>query len=69
MSSYESIADELKDRILKLIPDHPEILTLESSWDLLSVDGFKCNDLDPSMAQAGWALATARREWKENRPV
>lgn len=62
---YASVGHELRDRIVALIPDHPEILDLESCWDLFNVDGFKCDDLQPSMAQAGWALAAAKRQYRE----
>ncbi|HDZ25067.1 hypothetical protein LCGC14_1555360 [marine sediment metagenome] len=62
---YESTGNELRDRILALIPDHPEILTLDSCWDLFKVSGFDCRDLQPSLAQAGWALTSARCIWKE----
>lgn len=58
--SYESTGNELVDRILKLIPNHPEILTLESPFDLFKIEGFKCDDLQPSLFQAGWALGRAR---------
>ena len=61
---YESTADELKDRILKLIPDNPQILEMEDCWDLFKVEGFKCNDLQPSLFQAGWALAKAKQEYQ-----
>jgi hypothetical protein len=58
--NYENTANELRDRIIALIPDHPEILTMRSPWDLFKIDGFKCDDLGPSMAQAGWALSAAK---------
>ena len=61
--TYESIASELKDRILALIPAHPEILDLESAWGLRKIEGFECGDLNPSAAQAGWAINQARLEW------
>lgn len=61
--SDESIASKLKDRILALIPDRPEILTLNSAWDLLKIEGFDCGDMGPRLAQAEWALEQAKREW------
>ncbi len=60
---YTSTANELKGRIAALIPEHPEILSLESAWDLFKVPGFACQDLGPSMAQAEWALSQAKLEW------
>lgn len=59
--AYTSVAHELRDRIVALIPEHPEILQMDSCWDLFAVDGFKCDDLQPVMAQAGWALRAAKR--------
>lgn len=61
---YEAVCQELKARILALIPGHPEILELGSVWDLFKVPGFACDDLGPSMAQAGAALAAARAEYR-----
>jgi hypothetical protein len=57
---YANTANELSRRILVLIRDHPEIMTLESAWDLFNVPGFRCDDLSPSFAQASWALTAAR---------
>jgi hypothetical protein len=65
--AYEATANELCRRIAALIPEHPEILTLESAWDLFKVPGFKCDDLQPSLAQASAALAFAQREYRETR--
>jgi len=60
-AAYTATADELTKRILALIPAHPEIMTLESPFDLFKIDGFKCDDLGPSLAQAGWSLSKARQ--------
>lgn len=65
--SYEATADELTKRITALIPENPEILTLESVWDLFKVPGFKCEDLQPSMAQASWSLGKAKSEYVKAR--
>ncbi len=59
--AYTSTADRLVERIRACIPDHPEILTMNSPWDLFKVDGFKCDDLNPSAFQASWALGRAKR--------
>ena len=61
---YEACANELQRRILALIPDNPGILKMDSPWDLFGVDGFKCDDLQPSMGQAAWALDRAKKEYK-----
>ena len=56
---YEETANELGKRILRLIPANPQILTMDT-FGLHGVAGFKCDDLEPSLAQAGaakrWAV-------------
>lgn len=64
--AYTAPAEKLTKRILALIPSHPEIMTLESPFDLFKIDGFKCDDLDPSLAQASWALGKARKLHQDN---
>ena len=61
---YESTAQELVKRIEALVPDHPEILTMESCWDLFKV-GLKCSDLNPTMAQASLALSQVQHRSKQ----
>lgn len=61
-TSYATTAEALKDRILQMIPAHPEILQFKSAWDLFNVPEFRCGDLAPSLGQATWALAAAQRE-------
>lgn len=58
--TYEATANELRDRIQKLIPDHPEILDMTDPWELFKIEGFNCNDLQPSFAQASQALSVAK---------
>lgn len=65
MEEYSGIANKLKDRILELIPERPEILELEDAWGLFKVDGFKCDDLGPSLFQASWALQRAKQEFRQ----
>ena len=67
--SYETTGNELADRILNLIPAHPEILSMENVFDLHKIDGFNCDDLQPSLAQAGWALGKARKLWHTEHPA
>ncbi len=57
---YATTADTLAERILALIPANPHILDLDSPWGLFKVEGFKCDDLQPSMAQAAGALSKAK---------
>lgn len=61
---YSQTADSLVERIKVLIPEHPEILTMPSPWDLFKIPAFKCDDIQPSLFQASWALSRARAEWK-----
>lgn len=61
MTDYEGTAQKLVERIVALIPTHPEILEMRSPWDLFHVPEFECSDLAPSLAQAQWALARAKR--------
>lgn len=60
---YEASANQLVERIKELIPTNPEILDMVDAWPLLQVNGFKCDDLQPSLYQATWALAKAKREY------
>jgi hypothetical protein len=60
--SYEQTADELTARIMAL---GPRILPLDSPWDLFKIDGFKCDDLGPSLFQADWALRQAQKLLRE----
>lgn len=59
--TYAGVADQLVERIDALVPEHPEILSMDDPWKLFAVPGFKCDDLQPSMAQAGWALAQVKQ--------
>lgn len=64
---YVSTGNELRDRILALIPKHPEIMTCDSAFALFKIaPEFKCDDLQPSLAQAGWALASAREIYRNS---
>jgi hypothetical protein len=65
MESYISTGNELRDRILSLIPDNPEILEMNDCFNLFTVKGFHCDDLRPSLAQAGWAMRSAQRLFRE----
>lgn len=64
---YTSTADELVKRITDLISDHPEILTLDDVWKLFKIKGFYCEDLGPSLFQAQWAPAKAKKDWMSKR--
>ena len=59
-TAYEATANALVERIAALIPEHPEILALEDPWGLFKVPGFRCDDLQPTLAQAAAALAVAK---------
>lgn len=61
-TSYTKAAETLVERIRALVPTHPEILTFDDPWALFRVPGFKCSDLDVSLAMASAALAQVQRE-------
>lgn len=58
--SYSGTAEMLVDRIVALIPENQHILSMTSAWDLFKVDGFKCDDIGPSLFQAQFALQKAK---------
>lgn len=60
MSAYESTASSLVQRILAL--PHEKVNACQDAWDLFKVEGFKCDDLNPSLFQASWALGKAKEE-------
>lgn len=61
---YGGTANLLRDRIAALIPAHPEILQMVEPWGLFKVEGFHCDDIAPSLAQASWALAAAQSMYR-----
>jgi hypothetical protein len=63
--SYESTGQELVKRIKALIPNNTHILTMTECWDLFKVPGFKCDDLDVTMAMADAALSIAKRQYTQ----
>jgi hypothetical protein len=63
---YEKCAQSLKSRILALIPKNPGILQMTNALDLFGVPGFKCSDLEPTMAMADAALAHAKHDYVNN---
>lgn len=65
MTDYSKTADVLVERIIALIPAHPEILEMNDPWKLFKIDGFECNDLGPSFFQASWALRAAQQQFRE----
>ena len=66
-ANYISLADKLAKRITVLIPAHPEILEMADPWKLFKIKDFKCRDLGPSLAQAGWALAIAKKRHRDTK--
>lgn len=65
LEEYNNITQELTERIIKLIPDNPQILEIESPWDLFNIEGFYCKDLEPSLFQAAKAITDTRIRYKE----
>ena len=47
-------------RILDLIPAHPEIMRMERPHALFLIPGFHCNDFAPPLAQTYCALGKAQ---------
>jgi len=66
LPGYENTLSELEKRILKLIPANTQILEITDVWDLFKIDGFKCDDIEPSYAQARHALNNAIFVYKES---
>jgi hypothetical protein len=62
-TEHAGIIEELACRIVKLIPDHPEILLTHNPFDLQEIDGFECNDLQLSLAEARAAIRRAMTLW------
>ncbi len=62
-TNYAATADTLVERIVALIPQHPEILEMSDPWKLFKVEGFDCKDIGPSLFQASWALARAKEQY------
>lgn len=62
---YTANAEELVDRISALVDDHPEVLTMSSAWDLLKIEEFVYQDLEPTLFQVTWALGRAQNRHKK----
>lgn len=62
---YEATADELTSRILKLIEINPVVLQLNDPWGLFKL-GLKCDDLQPTLFQASFALSKAKAIWEHD---
>lgn len=60
--SYEQTADALVQRIVAL---GPQVLALDSPWGLFKIEGFTCDDIGPSLAQAAWSLEKAKTILRE----
>lgn len=55
---YETTAAVLQKRIEAL---GPQILEVTRVFDLFKIPGFQCDDLEPSLAQAQFALSAAQK--------
>jgi hypothetical protein len=62
---YETTANELSKRIEALMPDNPQVRTMTDPWQLFKVPGFKCDYLQPSLAQAACALGAAQGRYNQ----
>ena len=65
--NYFISGDILVERILKAIPEHPEILTLDSPFGLYKIPNLKMDDLELTLGTASAALGIARKRWLESK--
>ena len=61
LQQYSDTILELENRIRALVPANPGILQIDNPFDLFKVEGFKCDDLQPSLTQAAIALNRAKK--------
>ncbi len=59
--AYSATADRLTERIESMVAQHPEIMTMTNVWDLFKIEGFTVEDIQPSFAQASWALSSVQQ--------
>ena len=57
--SYTQTANSLVERILELAKTKPEVEEMREPWGLLKL-GLDTSDLEPTLAQAQWALDRAQ---------
>lgn len=62
---YNWTAEEFVKRILKAIPDHPEILTITDPWVFLRQNLVMTEGLDLTVYMAVWALKQAQLRFKQ----
>jgi hypothetical protein len=64
----EQFANTLVERIRLMVPQHPEILELDSAWNLFKIPGFAeaIAGLSPTLAQAQAALSRVIAECRES---
>lgn len=58
------MTDTLVDRIESALRANPDVV-VGDCWDLFDLPGFDCKDLEPTYAQAAYALEDARQRIKE----
>jgi hypothetical protein len=58
----------LAGRIYELIPTRPEILQMDDPWRVLKIPGLQSDDLEITLMQVRYALAMARKRWREHQP-
>lgn len=59
-AAYFATCEELSRRIEAALRRNPGV-EIKSPWDVLDLPGFDCSDLEPTYAQAAFALLEARR--------
>jgi len=59
---YQATIEILYERIVKLLPQHPEILEMQSPFELFKIKEFNTLGLDTTLAQAVAVLSKIKAE-------
>lgn len=62
--SYYQDIDNLVETITTLLPKYPEILTMESLWDLLKIEELKIDERQLSLSQVAMAVCIVKQQIK-----
>lgn len=57
------------DRILALIPTNPQILEMDTPFELCNIPEFKISDLQPAYHHVATALKEAQAQWSMYKPI
>lgn len=64
LTSYYQDIDNLVKTITTLLPKYPEILTMESLWDLLKIEELKIDERQLSLSQGAMAVCIVKQQIK-----